>query len=67
MVTPPHVSGGVLWFHVGRPCVHPSEPTFRVSGFNFVTTLCFIPLRYIINFSVRELLALKTLWKFVSG
>ena len=19
--TPPHNSGGVLWFHVGRPCV----------------------------------------------
>ena len=22
--TPPHNSGGVLWFHVGRPWVHPS-------------------------------------------
>ena len=22
--TPPHNSGGVLWFHVGRPCVRPS-------------------------------------------
>ena len=22
--TPPHNSGGVLWFHVGRPCVCPS-------------------------------------------
>ena len=21
---PPHNSGGVLWFHVGRLCVHPS-------------------------------------------
>ena len=41
-----------------------SEPTFRVRGFNFVTTLCFIPLRYIINLWVRELTALKTLWKF---
>ena len=24
-----------------------TEPTFRAKGFNFVTTLCFIPLRYI--------------------
>ena len=30
---------------------------------NFVTTLCFIPLRYIINL----LIALKTLWKFTMG
>ena len=22
--TPPHNSGGVLWFHIGRPCVRPS-------------------------------------------
>ena len=22
--TPPHDSGGILWFHVGRPCVYPS-------------------------------------------
>ena len=22
--TPPHNSGGVLWFHVGRPCIRPS-------------------------------------------
>ena len=22
--TPPHDSGGVLWFHIGRPCVQPS-------------------------------------------
>ena len=22
--TPPHNSGGILWFHVGRPCVCPS-------------------------------------------
>ena len=22
--TPPHDSGGVLWFQVGRPCVRPS-------------------------------------------
>ena len=22
--TPPHDSGGVLWFHVGHQCVHPS-------------------------------------------
>ena len=22
--TPPHNSGGVLWFHIGRPCVCPS-------------------------------------------
>ena len=22
--TPPHNSGGVLWFHFGRPCVYPS-------------------------------------------
>ena len=42
-----------------------SEPTFQVKGFNFVTTLCFIPLRYIINIWVRELIALKTLWKFI--
>ena len=39
--------------------VHLSEQTFRVRGFNFVTTLCFIRLRYIINLSVRELIALK--------
>ena len=29
--TPPHNSGGVLWFHVGRPCVCPSvvRPSIR--------------------------------------
>ena len=38
--TPPHNSGGVLWFHVGRPCVrllyvHPSVFRFRmVTGVN---------------------------------
>ena len=41
-----------------------SEPTFRVKGFEFVITLCFIPLRYIINLSVKELIALKPLWEF---
>ena len=30
--TPPHSSGGVLWFHVGRPCVSPSVCPFFVSG-----------------------------------
>ena len=44
-----------------RPSVHLPEPTFWVKGFNFVTILCFIPLRYIINLSVRELIALKPL------
>ena len=44
--------------------IEPSEPTFRVRGFNFITTLCFIPLKCIINLWVRELIALKTLWKF---
>ena len=29
--------------------VCPSEQKFRVRGFNFVTTLCFIPIRYIKN------------------
>ena len=30
--TPPHNSGGVLWFHVGRPCVCPSvRPSVRFS------------------------------------
>ena len=31
--TPPHYSGGVLWFHVGRPWVHPSyvHPSIRFS------------------------------------
>ena len=30
--TPPHNSGGVLWFHVGRPCVCPSvRPYVRPS------------------------------------
>ena len=24
LYTPPHDSGGILWFHVGRPCVCPS-------------------------------------------
>ena len=28
--TPPHDSGGVLWFHIGRPCVCPSAcPSIR--------------------------------------
>ena len=29
--TPPHDSGGVLWFHAGRPCVCPSvsQSVFR--------------------------------------
>ena len=30
--TPPHNSGRVLWFHVGRPCVCPSIRPFFVSG-----------------------------------
>ena len=47
--------GGVYGFHV----VLPSEPTFRVREFNFVTTLYFIMLRYIINLCIRELIALK--------
>ena len=35
--TPPHNSGGVLWFHVGRPCICPSvrqsyvHPSIRFS------------------------------------
>ena len=31
--TPPHDSGGVLWFHVGRPCVCPPviRPSVRIS------------------------------------
>ena len=28
--TPPHDSGGVLWFHAGRPCVRPSVFSFRM-------------------------------------
>ena len=28
--TPPHNSGGVLWFHVGRPCVRPYVFRFRM-------------------------------------
>ena len=28
--TPPHNSGGVLWFHVGRPWVRPSVFRFRM-------------------------------------
>ena len=39
--------------------VHPSERTFQVKRFNFVTALCFIPLRYIINLLVKELIALN--------
>ena len=39
--------------------VHPSERTFRVKRFSFVTALCFIPLRYIINLLVKELIALN--------
>ena len=35
--TPPHNSGGVLWFHVGRPCVRPCvRPSYvRPSVFRF--------------------------------
>ena len=44
-----------------------SEPTFMVRGFNFVITLCFIALRYIIHLWVRELIALKILRKFTMG
>ena len=35
--TPPHNSGGVLWFHVGHPCVHPSvvRPSVCPSVFRF--------------------------------
>ena len=30
--TPPHNSGGVLWFYVGRRCVHPSiHPSIHFS------------------------------------
>ena len=31
--TPQHNSGGVLWFHAGRPCVRPSVvlPSVRLS------------------------------------
>ena len=31
--TPPHISGGVLSFHIGRPCVRPSvrSPYVRTS------------------------------------
>ena len=29
--TPPHNSGGVLWFYVARPCVCPSRPSVRFS------------------------------------
>ena len=31
--TPPHDSGGVLWFHVGRPCVCPSA---RAHGWAYI-------------------------------
>ena len=60
------VSRGIQ-FSCFRPFVCPTGPTFRVKGFNFVTTLCFIPLRYIINLSVKELIALKPLWEFTMG
>ena len=35
--TPPHSGGGVLWFHVGRPCVRPSvrRTSVRPSVFRF--------------------------------
>ena len=35
--TPPHNSGGVLWFHVGCPCVCPSvvRPSVHPSVFRF--------------------------------
>ena len=35
--TPPHISGGVLCFHVGRPCVYPSvrSPYIRPSALRF--------------------------------
>ena len=59
----------------GRPSIHPSQHLGFcgggggdvVGGGQFVTTLCFIPLRYIINLWVRELIALKILWKFTVG
>ena len=35
-ITPPHNNGGVLWFHIGRPCVRPS--VLRPSGFRFRIT-----------------------------
>ena len=31
LYTPPHDSGGVLWFHVGRPCVFVCPPIGRTS------------------------------------
>ena len=35
--TPPHNSGGILWFHVGLPCVYPSvaRPSVHPSVFRF--------------------------------
>ena len=34
--TPPHNCGGVLWFHVGHPCVHPSvRPLYVRSSVHF--------------------------------
>ena len=35
--TPPHNSGGVLWFHVGRPRVHPSVVRPSVFRFQMIT------------------------------
>ena len=31
--TPPHNSGGVLWFHIGHPCVRPSVSRPSVRSF----------------------------------
>ena len=35
--TPPHNSGGVLWFHVGCPCVCLSVRHPSVFGFRMIT------------------------------
>ena len=54
------VVAGYYGFTLDVPVsVRLSEPIFQVKGLNFVTTLYFIPLRYIISLWVRELIALK--------
>ena len=35
--TPPHNNGGVLWFHVGRPCIRPSSLRPSVFRFRMIT------------------------------
>ena len=62
--TPPHDSGGVLWFHVGRPCVCPSvsRPSICPSTHSSIFRFRMITWVNIIGFSPNLVCAL-ILWR----